>query len=468
MNVQDDRSKMLGEEDIGKLLLKFSIPAIVGMLVNALYNIVDRIFIGQSVGSIGIGAIFVGAPVSLILMAFSMLVGIGGNSLSSIRLGQGKKEEAELILGNAFVLLLIISISLSVLGLIFIEPMLKLFGASDSILPYSIAYMSIILIGAPFQALGFGINSFIRGEGNPNVAMGTMLIGAILNIVLDYVFIFIFNMGMKGAALATIIAQAVSAIWVISYFLGIGKRSSMLKLQRKNMRLRRDIIKGIISIGFAPFSMQLAASMVTAILNNALSAYGGDVALSSMGVIHSITMLILMPIFGINHGAQPIIGFNYGAEKYDRVKKALRGAIITATSITTLGFIITQTMPHKLFNIFLEKGSDIENILAVGTKGLRINLAMLPIIGFQIVSSNYFQATGKPKKAALLGLSRQVLILIPALIILPKFFGLTGVWAAGPVSDFVASMLTAIFLIKDLRYLGEEDNIVKNKIIGER
>lgn len=468
MDIQENKSSFLGEESIGKLLLKFSIPAIVGMLVNALYNIVDRIFIGNSVGSIGIGAIFVGSPVALILMAFSMLVGVGGNSLSSIRLGQDKKEEAEEILGNSFVLLFIMSVVLGVLGLIFIEPMLKAFGASDNILPYAVAYMKIILIGAPFQAVGFGMNNFIRGEGNPNVAMGTMLIGAVLNIILDYVFIFIFNMGMEGAALATIVAQAVSAVWVLSYFMGFGKRTSMLKLKREHLRLRKDIVIEILSIGFAPFSMQLAASLVTAILNNSLNAYGGDVAISSMGVIHSITMLILMPIFGINQGAQPIIGFNYGAEKYDRVKEALRGAVISATAIVIIGFMATQFMPEFLFNMFLDQSTNIEETLAVGVRGLRINLCMLPIIGFQIVSSNYFQATGKPRKAALLGLSRQVLILIPALLILPRLFGLTGVWAATPVSDFIASLLTAIFLIKDLRDLGQEEVMVQNKIVEER
>lgn len=308
--------------------------------------------------------------------------------------------------------------TLSILGLIFIKPLLKVFGASETILPYAVEYMSIILIGAPFQAVGFGINAFIRGEGNPRIAMITMLIGALLNIILDYIFIFVFNMGIKGAALATIISQAVSATWVISHFIS-GR--SMLKLKKENIKLRKSIVKNIFSIGFAPFSMQLAASMVTAILNNSLNAYGGDIAVSSMGVIHSITMLILMPVFGINQGAQPIIGYNYGAKKYKRVKEALKKAVIAATSVVTLGFIITQTIPHKLFGLFLEKGTEMDIIMDVGIKGLRLYLAMLPIIGLQIVSSNYFQATGKPKHAAFLGLSRQVLVLIPALLILPKF-----------------------------------------------
>lgn len=464
MSERNERSKFLGEEEIGKLLLKFSIPAIVGMLVNALYNIVDRIFIGKGVGSIGIGAIFVTSPVALILMAFGMLIGFGGNSLSSIRLGEGKKDEAEKILGNALVLLFIISITLSISGLIFIEPLLKIFGASETILPHAVDYMSIILIGAPFQAVGFGINAFIRGEGNPKIAMVTMLIGAILNIILDYIFIFIFNMGIKGAALATIISQAVSAIWVLSYFFG---SRSMLNLKKENMKLRKNIIKSIFSIGFAPFSMQLAASLVTAILNNSLNTYGGDIAVSSMGVIHSITMLILMPVFGINQGAQPIIGFNYGAKKYTRVKEALKKAIMAATAVLTLGFLITQTIPHRLFGMFLEKGPEMDKIADVGIKGLKIYLAMLPIIGFQIVSSNYFQATGKPKQSAFLSLSRQVLVLIPALLILPRFFGLTGVWLAGPVSDLTASIVTALFLIKDLKELNNGIHI-NNRMIEER
>lgn len=452
-NKDIQRSKMLGEEDVKSLLIKFSIPAIVGMLVNALYNVVDQIFIGKGVGSLGIAGVFIGNPLGLILMAFSMLIGIGGNSLVSIRLGQNRNEEAQKILGNAFTLLIIISLILSVTGLIFLEPLLTFFGASKTILPYSMAYMTIILIGAPLQAIGFGLNNFIRGEGNPKTAMTTMLLGAILNTILDPIFIFIFNMGIRGAALATVIAQAASATWVLSYFFS-GK--SMLEIKKENMKLDKNIVKEIISIGFAPFSMQLAASTVTVLLNNSLNTYGGDMAVSSMGIIHSITMMILMPIFGINQGVQPIIGFNYGAEKYKRVKEALKIAIIAATTIVIIGFIITQTLPEKIFYIFMDKSKNVDDLMEIGVRGLRINLSMLPLIGFQIVSSNYFQATGKPKKSAFLGLSRQVLILIPALIILPKFFGLTGVWAAAAVSDLLATVTTGLFLFNDLKTLGRE------------
>lgn len=453
-----NRSKQLGEKNIGKLLIEFSIPAIIGMLVNALYNIVDRIFIGKGVGSLGIAGIFVGYPISLILMAFGMLIGLGGNALVSIRLGQKKEEEAEKILGNALTLLLLISISVGILGLLTLEPLLKAFGASETILPYSVDYMKIILFGAPLQAIGFGLNNFIRGEGNPKMAMGTMLIGAILNTVLDPIFIFIFNMGIKGAAFATIISQGASSIWVLSYFF---RDKSLLKLKGKNLKLKKSIIKEIIYIGLAPFSMQIAASMVTVLLNNNLKNYGGDIATSSMAIINSITMLILMPIFGINQGAQPIIGYNYGAKKYDRVKETLKLAILFATIIVTIGFIFTQAIPEKLIGLF---GKNEKKLIQVASKAMKINLSMLPIIGFQIISANYFQAIGKPKQAMFLSLSRQVLVLIPALIILPRFFQLTGVWLAGPVSDVIASIITAQFLIKDLKLLEKESTNPKPRI----
>ncbi len=442
-----DRAKLLGEENIGKLLLKFSIPAIVGMIVNALYNIVDRIFIGNFVDSLGLAGITIAFPIMIILMAFAMLIGVGATSLISIRLGENKKEEAELILGNAMVLFVIFSISISILGLIFLDPILKLFGASPQVLPYSREYLSIILFGAVFQTIGFGMNNFIRAEGNPKRAMSTMLIGAILNTILDPIFIIVFNMGIKGAALATIISQLVSAIWVLSYF--FGKRSSLV-VRKENWRLELPIVKGILAIGSAPFAMQVAASGITTLLNHSLKTYGGDLAISAYGAINSFATILLMPIFGINQGAQPIIGFNYGAKKYDRVKKTLLLAIIAATSVTIIGFIVTRIFPTQLVALFNRKDKE---LIGIGANGMKIFFTMLPLIGFQIVSSNYFQATGKPKQSMLLSLSRQVLILIPAILILPRFFGLNGVWMAGPTSDFFASLLTGAFILYELKNL---------------
>ena len=446
-----DRSKQLGEENIGKLLMKFSIPAIVGMLVNALYNVVDRIFIGQipgGVGKIALSGVAVTFPIAITVLSFGMLVGIGTAALISIKLGQQKKEEAEHILGNAVTLIFIISALVTLVGLIFLEPILLQVGASAATLPYAKEYITIILIGVIFQNVGFGLNNTIRSEGNPRIAMYTMLIGGILNTILDPLFIFVFHMGIKGAAIATVISQAVNTIWVLKYFFS---EKSILKIRYKNLKLDAKVVNSIFAIGMSPFSMQLAACIVAIISNRSLAKYGGDLAIGAMGAITSISMLVLMPIFGINQGSQPIIGYNYGAKKYHRVKHALKLAILAATVITTTGFILIELFPKQLIGIF---NKDPE-LMAIGVHGIRIYLFMLPIIAFQIISSNYFQAIGKAKVAMFLSLSRQVIILIPLLFILPKFFDLNGVWMSGPASDAIASILTAIFLFIEIKHLNE-------------
>lgn len=445
-----NNSKQLGEEKILKLLLKFSVPAIVGMLVNALYNIVDRIFIGRGVGSLGIAGITIGFPIMLVMIACAMLVGIGATSLISIKLGQQKKDDAELIAGNGMALLIIISLALTVIGLIALNPLLKALGADEFVLPYANSYMRIIFLGTTFQSIGFGMNNFIRAEGNPKIAMFTMLIGAILNTILDYIFIFIFNWGMSGAALATIISQGISAAWVLYYFFS-GK--SALKIHKKNLKLDKVIVKGIVAIGLAPFAMQMAASLLNVVMNRSLRFYGGNVAISGMGIINSITMLMLMPVFGINQGVQPIIGYNYGAEKFDRVKEALKLAIAGATIIVTVGFIATRLFPEQFIAMF---SSEDEKLIAFGVRALNIFLIFLPIIGFQVVGANYFQAIGRPKQAMILSLSRQVLILIPAILILPKFFQMKGLLMAGPLADLLSSIITGTWLYRELKHLGEK------------
>ncbi len=456
-----DRSKQLGEEKIGKLLMRFSIPAIVGMLVNALYNVIDRMFIGHiggGIGKIAISGVAVTFPISNIIMAFGMLVGIGTAAIISIKLGQQKKEESEHILGNAFTLIIIISLAVTAIGLIFLNPILLKIGASKETLPYAKQYITIILVGVLFQNIGFGLNNTIRSEGNPKIAMFTMLIGGILNTILDPIFIFVFHMGVRGAAIATIISQAVNTIWIMYYFLGT---KSVLKIRYKNLKLDTKVVKSIFAIGMSPFAMQLAASVVTIISNKSLLKYGGDLALGSMGVVMSIAMLVLMPIFGINQGCQPIIGYNYGAQKYDRVKQALKLAILSATVITTTGFIVIQLFPEKLIGIF----NNDPQLVSIGVHGIRIYLFMLPIIGFQIVSSNYFQAIGKARIAIFLSLSRQVIILIPLIFILPQFLGLDGVWASGPSSDALASIVTAIFLFVEIKHLNTLHGEDKGAII---
>ncbi len=449
-----DRAQQLGEEPVSRLLVQFSIPAIVGMLVSALYNVIDRIFVGQGIGSLGIAGVTIGFPLMIVQMAFSMLIAIGANSLISIRLGEQKKDEAELIMGNAVVLLVLLAVLLTAGGLIWLDPLLKLFGASKHDLPYARDYMSVILYGSIFQSIGFGMNNFIRADGSPKTAMATMLISALLNVLLAPVFIFWWGWGMKGAALATVVAQAMAAVWVILYFLG---KKSFLKIRVRHFRLRRDVVLETMAIGSAPCLMQLAAGFITVLLNLSLARYGGDLAISAIGVVNSIAMLILMPIFGINQGVQPIIGYNYGARQYDRVKQALKLAIYAATAFTVTGFAVVQLFPRSIIELF--DASD-RQLIALGARALRIFLMMLPIIGFQVVSSSYFQAVGKPVKAMMLSLSRQVLFLIPAVLILPRFFGLTGAFSAGPTADFLASVVTGILLYFELRHLDQRHSEV--------
>ncbi|MDI9412611.1 MAG: MATE family efflux transporter [Bacillota bacterium] len=443
-----DRAERLGQEQILPLLLSFSIPAIVGMLVQALYNVVDRIFVGNGVGPNGLAGLTVVFPVMLVQMAFSMLIGLGATALISIRLGEGKPREAEHIMSNAFGMLVFISIGLTIVGITFIDPLVHLLGASDAISPYARDYLSIILYGSVFQSIAFGLNHMIRAQGNPKVAMATMLIGAITNTILDPIFIFGFGWGVKGAAFATVLSQMISAIWVIAFFLK-GKGELKLNL-RTAYRIQWPVILQIISIGFAPFAMQLAASLQNLILNQSLGVYGGDMAISAMGIIFSINTLFLMPIFGINQGAQPIIGFNYGAKKFDRVKKTLLYAMTGATAIVTIGFLATRIAPHQLASLF---GRHDEELMALGVHAMKIVMLFFPIIGMQIVGANYFQAVGKPKKAAFLSLSRQFVLLIPFLLLLPRIWGLSGVFAAFPASDAGSTIITGLLLKRELNSL---------------
>ncbi|MCK8058932.1 MULTISPECIES: MATE family efflux transporter [unclassified Fusibacter] len=439
------QNEQLLNEPVGKLLWKYSLPAIIGMMVNALYNVVDRIYIGK-LGPLPMTGIGLSMPLMTLLMGFGMLVGIGAGARVSIRLGQNNKELAERILGNAVTLLILIMGSLSVLGLIFKLPLLRIFGASDVTIGFADQYLTVILIGAIFQGLGFGLNSIVRSEGSPKIAMYTVLIGAIVNIILDPILIFGFGMGIQGAAVATVFSQLLTATWVLMHFTS---SKSKLKLKLKNLVLDGKTVLSILSIGMSPFSMQVAASVVTILANNALKATGGDLAISAMTVINAIAIFFLMPIFGINQGSQPIIGFNYGAKAFDRVKKTLLLAILAGTALSSFGFLLTQFWTTGLISLFNNDPA----LVDLASKGMKLFLSMLPVIGFQIISANYFQAVGKAPKAMFLSLLRQVLVLIPLLILLPQFIGLTGVWLAGPTADFTASVVTAIFLFNELRHL---------------
>ncbi|MGA2069177.1 MAG: MATE family efflux transporter [Thermoguttaceae bacterium] len=443
-----DRSSRLGEAGIPRLLLQFSIPAIVGMMAQALYNLIDRVFVGWAIGSEGIAGTTVAFPFMLIVLAFGMLLGFGATALISIRLGQQNRAEAEHVLGNAVVLLVAAAALITALGLWFLDPILRLFGASEAVLPYGRDYLGIIVLGTVFQMISFGLNAAIRGEGNPRIAMLTMLISVALNLVLAPVFLFGLHWGMRGAALATVISQAVSATWVLAYFLS---GTSLLGLHARHLRLDWRICLAICATGSPQCAMQLAASVMQSILNNQLGYYGGDLAIAVMGILYAVFMLVGMPVFGLNQGVQPIIGYNYGARRFDRVKQALVTAILAATALTVLGFIVAMLFPAEVIRLFNPKDPA---LLDLGTHAMRISMAMLPLIGFQVVSASYFQAVGKPREALLLMLSRQVLLLIPAVLILPHFFGLDGVWAALPTADLGACLATGICLLAELRHLG--------------
>lgn len=441
----------LGIEKISTLLIRFSIPAIVGMLVSALYNIVDRIFIGNAadIGKNGLAGITIGFPLMLITLSLGVLFGIGGATLFSMRLGQKREAEAEKVLGNAFILLVLSGTIYMIFGQIFLEPLLRLFGASDTILPYSMDYMRIIFFGVVFQMLSMGLNHFIRADGSPKIAMYTMFLGAGVNIVLDPLFIYAFKMGMGGAAWATIIAQGISATWVVLYF--FGKRSRM-KFHLKNFALSRPIVTKIMSLGLPGFLLQLAGSLLNTLLNRNLLMYGGDVAVSGMGVINSIQTLLLMPIIGLNQGVQPLISFNFGAEKYDRVKQAIKLAMIAATMIVTFGFIITRLFPKQLISMFNQD----PELLAFGDMAIFSWFLMLPMVGFQIIGANFFQAIGRSKSAMFLTLTRQIIFLIPAVLFFPRIWGIEGLLYAAPFADVLSTLLTGTFffmVMKDLTHL---------------
>ena len=440
----NNSQQVLGTESIGKLLLKYSVPAIIGMMVNALYNVVDRMFIGNipGVGPLAITGLGVTMPIMTIILAFGMLIGVGSATNISIKLGQKRKEEAESIIGNAISLSVIIGILITVIGILFSNSILKAFGASDATLVYAKAYISIILFGSVFNILGMMFNNIIRGDGNPKLSAIIMTVGCATNIVLDALFIFGFNMGIQGAAFATVIPQAVTALWGISYYL---RGKSNLKFRKSSLKLNKDIIKAICAIGSAPFAMQIAASMIQ-VLNNQ----------GAMATISSIAMIFLMPSFGLVQGMQPIVGFNYGAKNYDRAKKTFIISVLASTSFFVVGALVIQIAPQVLVGMF-NKDAELMNITI---NGLRKYTLALPMIGISIVGTNYIQSTGRAKMAMVLSLLRQVIILIPMILILPKFLGLDGVWFAQPTADAISSILTAIVIFKEFRsYEKTEDKL---------
>jgi putative MATE family efflux protein len=444
----DKDLQQMGEEPVSRLLVKFSLPAIIGIALDASYLVVDGIFIGHGIGSIGIAAITAVFPVMMVLMAFGVLIGLGAGIQVSLFLGGGKREEAEKVLGNALFLVIVFSLILMIIGLLFSGQLLLLLGVDGKLLPYANEYIRIILLGSVFMGTGAGINNLIGAEGNPFTALKTAFLGVAINAFLCPLFIFGLGLGLTGAALATVLAEAGSAAWILFYFSERGR--GFLKMRISNLSPDISTVKTILTTGMPAFVMEIASAVVAVTINTALLTYGGNTALAAIGIINSLGMLIVMPVFGLSQGAQPIIGYNYGACRFDRVMETVRAAMSAATVILIGGFLIIQFFSKELVSIFCTSDPA---LIAFGGEAIRIFMLMIPLAGFQVIAAGYFQATGKPREAMLYMLSRQVLLII-LISLFPPVFGLNGILYAGPVSDLMAAVLTGTGFWYDLKREG--------------
>lgn len=450
-----DGENPLGVRPIKGLLFSFSIPAIISCLVNSVYNIVDQIFIGQGIGYLGNAATTIAFPLMTIIMAFATLIGSGGSAYAALRLGEGRKREALLTLNNLLVIAIGLGILLAVAGLIFLKPILTLFGATETTMPYAIDYTSIVLIGVPFSMVSIALSSMARTDGHPRMSMYGILIGAALNTVLDPIYIFVLDWGVKGAAIATVTAQFVSTVVLCYYFLKKGR----MRFTRRYMKPVGRVWYKIFSLGISSGITALVACIMQVVMNNSLVYYGnqteitGDVALSAMGIVMKIAMILASVCIGFGIGAQPILGFNLGAKKYARVRHTYLLAVSIATASILIGWAVCQLAPHLVLSLF---GKENQTFTDFAVRCLRIYLGGIFCAGFQIVSTNYFQATGQPLKASLLSMLRQLILLIPMLLILPIFFGLSGLLYAGPCADIGSAVIVALFILPEMRKLNRK------------
>lgn len=445
---EPEATARIGTDRIGRLLLRFSIPAIIGMLVNALYNIVDRMFIGYGIGPQGIAGVTISFPLMMATVSFSILVGVGANTLFSIRMGEGRLKEAERILGNAFGLLFFIPLAAALVALLFLDPLLRLMGASEELLPLARTYARIVLAAAALSTTGHGLSHFVRSDGHPYVSMAAMILGAVVNMILDPLFIFVFRWGMAGAAWATVISQGLSFAWCLGFFL---MPKEGIRLRRRNLRLDfRQIVWPLLGIGFAPFAMNLANSLLNMILNRGLGQYGGDDAIAVMGILSAYLSLIFMPVFGLTQGAQPLMGYNYGARKYRRVRRLFWTCAVAATLLMTFGWCLSQLFPVPILRLFVAADS---RLIPLGVRALRIFTLAFPIIGFPIIGGQFFQAIGKPVQAGFLALTRQVILFIPFILVFPRFWGLNGIFFAAPTSDVLTTLISIFLVTRQLHVL---------------
>lgn len=439
-------------EPIGRLIVKFAVPSVIALLVNSLYNIVDQIFIGWGVGYLGNGATNIVFPITIIALALSMMIGNGGAAYLSLKMGEGEVETAKKGVGNAVTLVTIVSILLAVIFLVWIDPILTLFGATDVLRPFALEYGFIIGAGLPFMMISAAINSMIRADGSPKYAMLSMVIGAIINVILDPVFIFVFQMGVKGAAIATIIGQVASFVVSVLYM----PHFKSVQLNKSNFAPCAKVSVNIVIFGLSSFITQFAITIVMALTNNLLakygaqSVYGAEIPLTATGIVMKVNQIMIAILLGIATGTQPIIGYNYGAKSYHRVKKALEISLIASEIVSVAAFLIFQFTPMSVVSLF---GSEEGLYNEFAVKAFRIFLMLCPLTGFQTIAAVYLQAVGKPVKSAILSLARQIIFFVPTALILPIFLGVEGVLWTGPVADGLAFLLSLAFLLYERNHL---------------
>lgn len=439
----------LGTEPVGKLLMQYAIPAIIATAASSLYNIIDSIFIGQGVGPMAISGLALTTPLMSLTAAFGAMVGVGASTMLSVKLGERDYDTAQYILGNVFVLNIVMGVALGAVLLAALDPILYFFGASDDTIPYARDFMRIILLGNVVTHMYLGLNAMLRASSKPRQAMMATIYTVLINIVLAPLFIYGFGWGIEGAALATIMAQTLVLVWQIRLF---SRPDEFIRLRRGTFRLRRRIVSGSLTIGISPFLMNLCACLVVIVINRSMVEYGGDMAVGAYGIVNRLLFLFVMVVIGLNQGMQPIAGYNFGAQHYDRLIQVLKKAILAATVVTTIGFIVGTFFPYACARAFT---TDAELIGKAGD-GMRLVVMVFPVIGMQIVTVSFFQSIGHVGKSIFLSLTRQLLFLVPLLFILPRFYGLSGVWLSMPVADAISAVLAIVLLMKEIRMLNHK------------
>lgn len=442
----------LGTKPVGSLLVQYALPAIIAMTASSLYNIIDRVFIGQVVGPMAISGLAITFPFMNLSGAFGAAVGVGASTAISVKLGQKDYATAENILGNTVTLNLIVGLVLGLTCLIFLDPILRFFGASDQTLPYARDFMQIILLGNVFTHMYFGMNAVLRAASKPRHAMYATMFTVACNILLDVVFIWWWHWGIRGAAFATIISQFLALMWQLRLF---SNQKELLHLKRGIYRLKASLVKNIIGVGISPFLMNVCACIIVIFMNNQFVKFGGDMAVGAYGISNGIAMVFIMFVMGINQGMQPIAGYNYGAQRIDRMLQVLKLSIVFATVIMTVGWLVAMFLPYYCARMFTTDTA----LIDLAIPAIRINMLVFPVIGYQMVIANFFQCIGKVKISIFMSLSRQLLFLLPLLTILPEFWGVNGVWYALPSSDLTAAVVAAIIMMVYMRKFNQIHNI---------